>query len=67
MSDKRFQEKAPRGSVHVKTAGIGNVTLLLGNEADIWNARAAVTLSHVEVRALINVLNQTIAKDIFEI
>jgi hypothetical protein len=63
MSAKRFQGKAARGSVHVKTAGIGNVTLLLGNAGDVWSARAAVTLSHVEVRALINVLNQTIAKD----
>jgi hypothetical protein len=48
--------RAPKGAIHVRGAGIGKLTLMLGNDREPWHRRQGVTMSHVELRSLITVL-----------
>lgn len=56
MNQPYWARKAPKGAIHVRGAGIGRLTLMLGNEREPWHRRHAVTMSHTDIRALITVL-----------
>ena len=62
------KSKAKRSNpVHVKSDGIGRLHLLVGKANGSYHGRSVVELTHVEAKALINVLNQVMAKDGYDI
>ena len=62
-----FSKVKRAAPVHVKTAGIGRVHLLVGKASGSYYGRSVVELTHVEAKALVNVLNQVMAKDGYDI